>query len=405
MQTDDHSGNPSDNDDHKMTVVVSCGIIARFSARGRSTLRSGNKMKYANITGWGKCLPPSVLTNDDLSTIMDTSDEWIYPRTGIKARRISHVSTSDLATLAGRRALACAGLDASDLDGIILATATPDNLLPSAASAVQKKLGAVNAAVFDLNAACTGFVYSLSVATSLVQTGMMKKVLVIGAERLTYLLDWARRDTAVLFGDGAGAVVIEASEQECGLIANKLGCDSEAREILHVPNFGTDRVRFADIDGLFTFNFEGPEIFKRAVRGMGEATSSVLAQAGIDPEQVDLIVPHQANIRIIETLAKRMNAPMEKVMVNIENYGNTSAATVPIALCEALEQGRVKPNSYLLTAAFGAGLTWGAAIIKWGDRVTPVGQCDAELPPCDQSALELIAHAVEGCQKAHANRA
>ncbi|MFQ1879320.1 ketoacyl-ACP synthase III [Aeromonas veronii] len=362
-------------------------------------------MKYANITGWGKCLPPSVLTNDDLSTIMDTSDEWIYPRTGIKARRISHVSTSDLATLAGRRALACAGLEASDLDGIILATATPDNLLPSAASAVQKKLGAVNAAVFDLNAACTGFVYTLSVATSLVQTGMMKKVLVIGAERLTYLLDWARRDTAVLFGDGAGAVVIEASELECGLIANKLGCDSEAREILHVPNFGTDRVRFADIDGLFTFNFEGPEIFKRAVRGMGEATSTVLAQAGIAPEQVDLIVPHQANIRIIETLAKRMNAPMEKVMVNIENYGNTSAATVPIALCEALEQGRVKPNSYLLTAAFGAGLTWGAAIIKWGDRVTPIKACDAELPPCDKSALELIAHAVQGCQKAHANEA
>ena len=362
-------------------------------------------MKYANITGWGKCLPPAVLTNDDLSTIMDTSDEWIYPRTGIKARRVSHVSTQALATLAARRALACAGLEASDLDGIILATATPDNLLPSAASAVQKKLGAVNAAVFDLNAACTGFVYSLSVATSLVQTGMMKKVLVIGAERLTYLLDWARRDTAVLFGDGAGAVVIEASEQECGLIANKLGCDSEAREILHVPNFGTDRVRFADVDGLFTFNFEGPEIFKRAVRGMGEATSTVLAQAGIAPEQVDLIVPHQANIRIIETLAKRMNAPMEKVMVNIENYGNTSAATVPIALCEALEQGRVKPNSYLLTAAFGAGLTWGAAIIKWGDRVTPISKCEAELPPCDKSALELIAHAVEGCQKAHANEA
>ncbi|MFH7525906.1 ketoacyl-ACP synthase III [Aeromonas sp. A5] len=361
-------------------------------------------MKYANITGWGKCLPPSVLTNDDLSTIMDTSDEWIYPRTGIKARRISHVSTSDLATLAGRRALACAGLEASDLDGIILATATPDNLLPSAASAVQKKLGATNAAVFDLNAACTGFVYALSVATSLVQTGMMKKVLVIGAERLTYLLDWARRDTAVLFGDGAGAVIIEASEQESGLIANKLGCDSEAREILHVPNFGTDRVRFADIDGLFTFNFEGPEIFKRAVRGMGEATGTVLEQAGIAPEQIDLIVPHQANIRIIETLAKRMNAPMEKVMVNIENYGNTSAATVPIALCEALEQGRVKPNSYLLTAAFGAGLTWGAAIIKWGDRITPISQCDEELPACEQSALELIAHAVEGCQQAHASK-
>ena len=186
----------------------------------------------------------------------------------------------------------------------------------------------------------------------LVQTGMMQRVLVIGAERLTQLLDWAKRDTAVLFGDGAGAVIIEASEQESGLIASKLGCDSEAREILHVPNFGTDRVRFADIDGLFTFNFEGQEIFKRAVRGMGETTGAVLAQAGIAPEQVDLIVPHQANVRIIETLAKRMNAAMDKVMVNIEQYGNTSAATVPIALCEALEQGRVKPNSYLLTAAF-----------------------------------------------------
>ena len=357
-------------------------------------------MTYATITGWGKCLPPASLTNDDLGTIMDTSDEWIYPRTGIKARRVSHVSTQALATLAARRALACAGLDAAALDGIILATATPGTLVPNGASAVQQALGAHKAAVFDLNAACTGFVYALSVATSLVQTGMMQRVLVIGAERLTQLLDWAKRDTAVLFGDGAGAVIIEASEQESGLIANKLGCDSEAREILHVPNFGTDRVRFADIDGLFTFNFEGQEIFKRAVRGMGEATGTVLAQAGIAPEQIDLIVPHQANVRIIETLAKRMNAPMEKVMVNIEQYGNTSAATVPIALCEALEQGRVKPNSYLLTAAFGAGLTWGAALIKWGDRVTPIASCDEVLPPCEQSALELIAHAVQGCQQA-----
>lgn len=357
-------------------------------------------MTFANITGWGKCLPPAVLSNDDLSTIMDTSDEWIHSRTGIKARRVSHVSCSALATLAARRALACAGLEASQLDGIILATATPGTLVPNGASAVQQALGAHKAAVFDLNAACTGFVYGLSVGTALVQTGMMKRVLIIGAERLTKLLDWAKRDTAVLFGDGAGAVIIEASEQESGLIANRLGCDGEAREILHIPDFGTDRERFADIDGLFTFNFEGQEIFKRAVRGMGEATGAVLAQAGITPEQIDLIVPHQANLRIIETLAKRMDAPMEKVMVNIAQYGNTSAATVPIALCEALEQGRVKPNSYLLSAAFGAGLTWGAALIKWGDRVTPLALCDDELPPCQQTGLELIASAVAGCQQA-----
>lgn len=201
-------------------------------------------MTYATITGWGKCLPPASLTNDDLGTIMDTSDEWIYPRTGIKARRVSHVSTQALATLAARRALACAGLDAAALDGIILATATPGTLVPNGASAVQQALGAHKAAVFDLNAACTGFVYALSVATSLVQTGMMQRVLVIGAERLTQLLDWAKRDTAVLFGDGAGAVIIEASEQESGLIASKLGCDSEAREILHVPNFGTESGAF-----------------------------------------------------------------------------------------------------------------------------------------------------------------
>ncbi|MEW7864879.1 ketoacyl-ACP synthase III [Aeromonas diversa] len=361
-------------------------------------------MTYASITGWGKCLPPAVLTNDDLGTIMDTSDEWIYPRTGIKARRVSHVSQSELATLAARRALACAGLEATELDAIILATATPGTLVPNSASSVQQALGAHRAAVFDLNAACTGFVYSLSVATSLIQSGMMKKILVIGAERLTYLLDWARRDTAVLFGDGAGAVVVEASDLESGLIANKLGSDSEAREILHVPNFGSDRARFADTDGHYIFNFEGQEIFKRAVRGMGEATATVLAQAGITPEQIDLLVPHQANVRIIEFLAKRMNADMDKVMVNIEQYGNTSAATVPIALCEALEQGRVKPGSYLLTAAFGAGLTWGAGLIKWGERVTPIATCDDELPPCEASALDLIRAAVEGCKAAPANQ-
>ncbi|WP_116474031.1 ketoacyl-ACP synthase III [Zobellella maritima] len=355
-------------------------------------------MRYAKITGWGKCLPPAVLSNDDLSTFLDTSDDWIYSRTGISCRRISHVNTSMLASVAGRHALAAAGLAAEQLDCIILATASPDTLVPSAASAVQQQLGAHRAAVFDINAACTGFVYGLSIASALIRAGTMQRVLLIGAERLTHYLDWTLRDTAVLFGDGAGAVVLEASDSQVGLLADKLGCDSDAREILYVPDSGTARPRFAQVDGLFAINFEGKEIFKRAVKGMGDAAAFALDQAGIDPKQVDLVIPHQANIRIIDTLARKMELPPEKVMINIAQYGNTSAATVPIALCEALEQGRVQPHHTLLTAAFGAGLTWGAAVIKWGERVAPLSVSQAELPPCEQSALELLAPAIAGCQ-------
>ncbi|GAA3538598.1 ketoacyl-ACP synthase III [Zobellella aerophila] len=358
-------------------------------------------MRYAKITGWGKCLPPAVLGNDDLSSFLDTSDDWIYARTGIRSRRISHVNTSVLASVAARHALAAAGLEAAQLDCIILATASPDTLVPSAASAVQQQLGAHRAAVFDINAACTGFVYGLSVASALIRAGSMQRVLLIGAERLTHYLDWTLRDTAVLFGDGAGAVVLEASDDQVGLLADKLGCDADAREILSVPDSGTARPRFAQVDGLFSINFEGKEIFKRAVKGMGDAAASVLEQSGVGPEQIDLVIPHQANIRIIDTLAKKMELPPEKVMINIAQYGNTSAATVPIALCEALEQGRVQPHSTLLTAAFGAGLTWGAAVIKWGERVTPLSVSLAELPPCEHSALELLAPAIAGCQAAN----
>ncbi|WMC11322.1 ketoacyl-ACP synthase III [Oceanimonas pelagia] len=357
-------------------------------------------MRYANITGWGKCLPPAVLSNDDLGSFLDTSDDWIQSRTGIRTRRISHVNTSELATVAARHALAAAGLEPTQIDGIILATASPDSLVPSAASAVQRNLGIPAAAVFDLNAACTGFLYGLSVGSALIKAGGMNRLLVIGAERLTHYLDWTRRDTAVLFGDGAGAVVLEASEAPVGLLADKLGCDAEARDILAVPDSGTCRTRFAHVDGLFEVNFEGQEIFKRAVRGMGEAAAVVLDQAGVGPEHIDLLLPHQANVRIIETLAKKMALPPEKVMINIADYGNTSAATVPIALCEALERGRIRPGALLLTAAFGAGLTWGAGVIRWGERVTPLGRSQAALPPCEHSALELLAPAIEGCRRA-----
>ncbi|RNL66532.1 ketoacyl-ACP synthase III [Zhongshania marina] len=362
-------------------------------------------MQYANITGWGKCLPPAVLSNEDLATFLDTSDEWISTRTGIKERRISHVSTATLASLAAKRALAAAGLDAAELDMVILGTACPDTLIPNSASLVQANIGAVNAAVFDLNAACTGFVYGLSIGTGMIRSGAMKKVLVIGADRIPYFLDYSQRDVSVLFGDGAGAVVLEACDEECGLIAEKLGCDGEARDILAARDSGTARERFAAVDGYFDVNFEGQEIFKRAVRGMGQAITGVLEKLELEPEQIDLLIPHQANVRIIDTLAKRMKAPPEKVVVNIEKYGNTSAATVPIALCEALEEGRIKAGDKILTAAFGAGLTWGAAVIKWGPRTTPVGECTEELPKSDKTALDILMPWVKGCQEAAAKKA
>ena len=361
-------------------------------------------MYNAEITGWGKCMPPARLTNHDLSTFLDTSDEWISSRTGIKERCISHVDLADLAANASLHALAAAGLKAEQLDAIILCTCTPGTTVPSTASRVQQLLKAKQAAVFDMNAACSGFVYGIQTAAALIQSGAMKRILLIGAERLSQVLDWTKRDTAVLFGDGAGAVILEANSdtEKVGFLAAQLGCDSEKREILSIADFGTDRPRFCGVDTLYSFQFEGPEIFKRAVKGMGEAASNVLKQAEITPSQLNFIVPHQANLRIIDALAKRIEAPYDNIMINIEKYGNTSAATVPVALCEALEQGRIKPGDNLLLAAFGAGLTWGAAVLRWGQRVTPLQPSSAELSPCDKTALELLEPAIKGCQRAYA---
>lgn len=346
-------------------------------------------------------MPPATLTNENLTEFLETSDEWIVSRTGIQERRIAHVLTSDLATVAAQRALACADMDAKDIDMIIFGTSSADAAFPNSASAVQKNIGADNAACFDLNAACTSFVYGLSIATSMIKSGAMKRILVIGAERISYWLDWTLRETAVLFGDGAGAAIVEACEEEVGLLSYRMGCEGEARDVLSVPNSGTARPRFEGTDSLFQIQFVGQEIFKRAVRGMGQAASEVMKEVGVNAEDIDFMVPHQANVRIIETLAKRAGIPMEKVMLNIHKYGNTSAATVPVALCEALDEGRIKPGDYVLTAAFGAGLTWAAGLIKWGERVTPLGSSDAELPPCDKTALEIIAPVVNGCRRAH----
>lgn len=351
--------------------------------------------KYANITGWGKCMPPAVMTNDDMASVLDTSDEWIRSRSGIRERRVSHVPVSDLAAVAGHRALAAAGQAPEDVDLLIIATCTPDTVIPSTAAHVQKKMGAVNAAVFDLNAGCSGFIYSLEVATAMIRAAGYKNALVIGAERVTWFLNWSLRDTAVLFGDGAGAVLVQPSDEESGLLASHLGCEGDALEALLVPNFGTAGNRFVENYAKFGVSFDGREIFRRAVRGMALEINHVLDELGLSNEDIDIIIPHQANARIIEALANHLSVPMSQVALNIQNYGNTSAATIPVALCELLEEGRIGPGDRLLLAAFGAGLTRAAGMIRWGDRVKPLKESDAQLPPCDQTAMEIMNAAIK----------
>jgi len=349
---------------------------------------------YAEITGWGKCMPPAVMTNDDMATVIDTTDEWIRARSGIEERRVSHVAGSKLAAVAGHRALAAAGAKPEEVDLLIVATCSPDTVIPSTAAHVQKKMGAENAAVFDLNAGCSGFLYSLTVATAMIRSGGYKKALVIGSERITWFLNWSLRDSAILFGDGAGAVVLEPSEEETGLIASHLGCEGEALEALEIPNFGTAGNRFVDDYHIFDVKFDGREIFRRAVKGMAIEIRKVLGDLGLENEDINLIIPHQANQRIIESLAKHLSVPMSQVALNIQKYGNTSAATIPVAMVEALESGRIQAGDRLLLAAFGAGLTRGAGLIRWGQRTTPIGESDAELPPCDQTALEILGDAI-----------
>lgn len=351
--------------------------------------------KFANITGWGKCMPPAVMTNDDLASVIDTSDEWISSRSGIRERRVSHVPGSNLAAVAGHRALAAAGLQPEDVELLIVATCTPDTVIPSTAAHVQKIMGAANAAVFDLNAGCSGFIYSLEVATAMIRAAGYSRALVIGSERITWFLNWSLRDTAVLFGDGAGAVVLEGCDEECGLLASHLGCEGEALEALLVPNFGTAGNRFVENYAKFDVSFDGREIFRRAVRGMAKEVNYVLTELGLTNDDIDIIIPHQANARIIESLANHLSVPMSQVALNIQHYGNTSAATIPVALVELLEEGRIHPGSRLLLAAFGAGLTRAAGLIQWGDRVVPLEESDAELPPCTQTALEIMAEAIK----------
>jgi len=348
-------------------------------------------MTYAAITGWGKCMPPAVLSNADLATFVDTTDTWIMQRTGIHERRVSHVSGVELSRVAASRALACAGIRAADLDLIVYGSCSNEEQIPNTASGLSVKLSAGNAAAMDVNTACTSFLYGLSTATAMIRTGVVKTALVVGVEVISPFLDWRNRNVAVLFGDGAAAVVLQATEEPVGVLAEKLGCYADARQNLRVRGAGFTYA----MDGNVTFgdtiwDFDGQEIFKRAISGMTESAAEALARCGKTAADIDLAVPHQANLRIIEFVAKKTGLPMERVFVTVHKYGNMSSATVPVALVEALEDRRVHPGNLLLTPAFGGGLTYCSHVIRWGDRVTPLDVSDAQLPPCERSALELV---------------
>ena len=347
-------------------------------------------MKSAEITGWGKCLPPAVLTNEDLSTFLATSDEWIVNRTGMKERRVSHVPVSVLGHIAAARALAAAGVGPAEVDLIIFGSCTPDEGVPNTASRIQFLLGIKDAAAFDLNTACTSGMYALSVASAMIRTGAVRTALVIGAEVITTVQDWTDRNVAVLFGDGAGAFVLQGTDRPEGLLADKLGCFAESRDILRVNGIG---MRYADgrtVVGTTWWDFMGPEIYKKAVLGMSEASGEAIARAGLTTEQIDLVVPHQANLRIIDGVVKRLRVPPERVFINIQRYGNMSAATAPVALVEAIGEGLVKPGMHILMPAFGGGLSYSALVLRWGERVTPIHSTDIALPPCEKTGLELV---------------
>ncbi|MEP7347571.1 MAG: ketoacyl-ACP synthase III [Gemmatimonadaceae bacterium] len=347
-------------------------------------------MMHAAITGWGDGMPPAILSNDDLSTFLDTSDEWITSRTGMKERRVSHVSAIEMATTASARALACAGLDPGELELVVYGSCSNEEQVPNSASGVQVALGATRAAAMDINTACTSFLYGLSTATALIRNGVVQNAVVIGVELITRYMDWTNRNVAVLFGDGAAAVVLQASDKEEGVIGSVLGCDAEARSSLRVRGMGCS---YANLDislGDTIWDFDGPLIFKRAVRAMSEASERVMKQSGVSADQLDLVVPHQANLRIIESVAKYTGVPMEKVILTVQKYGNMSAATVPVSLVDALKEQRIKPGGLVLLPGFGGGLTYASLLVRWGERVTPLGDSPVGLTPCTRTALDMV---------------
>jgi 3-oxoacyl-[acyl-carrier-protein] synthase-3 len=343
----------------------------------------GNSMpRYAAVTGWGSFLPSKVLTNKDLEVLVETTDEWIRLRTGIAERRIAETgqTTVSMAAVAAKRALERAHLAARDVDLLICATTTPDHLLPATGCLIQAQIGAVNAAAFDLNAACTGFLYGLVVGAQFIQCGRYERVLIVAGETLSRFLNPSDRNTCVLFGDGAGAVVLEATDQECGVLSTVLGCRGDADHLLAIEAGGSAKPATCDTvaNGEHYVRMRGNEIFKLAVRGMSQASKEALARANVTARDLRKVIPHQANERIIKAAGEALGLPWAKMFINVHRYGNTGAASVPIALCEFLDTESAETADNLLLVAFGGGLTWAATVICWADVEAIVGDRSEE---------------------------
>lgn len=327
---------------------------------------------YVGISGVGSYVPENKVTNHDLSKIVDTSDEWIVGRTGIEERRIASddMATSDLGTLAAKKALEDARVEPEDIDLIIVATVTADHAFPSTACIIQKNIGAMKAAAFDINVGCSGFVYGLSIGENFIKSGTYEKVLVIGAETLSRVVDWEDRNTCVLFGDGAGACVLEKCEEGSGILSSELGSDGTNGQVLSQPAGGSRLPASIETleDRLHYIKMDGKEVFKFAVRVMEKASINALEKADLNLDDLDFLVPHQANMRIIDAAAKKLKLEKNRICVNLNKYGNMSSASIPIALDEAVKDNRIKNGDNILLVAFGAGLTWASMTIKWSRR-------------------------------------
>ena len=327
------------------------------------------RVPSVEIVGTGRYLPDTVTTNDDLESIVDTSDDWIVERTGIRERRIASadVTVASMGASAARIAMERAGVDTSEIDILIVSTATPDRLLPSTACDIQALLDLSNAVAFDVSAACSGFLYALTMAEGHISTGRGRIALVVATEKMSSITDWSDRSTCVLFGDGAGAVVLQGSDGERGILGTHHRSDGNLAELLYRPAGGAAIPFDEEVlrNRSHLVHMSGQEVFKNAVRSMAGSASSALEQSDLTPDDIDLVIPHQANIRIIEATARYVGVPMEKVFVNVDRYGNMSSATIPVAMDEALDEGRLRTDMNVLLVAFGAGLTWGALVIRW----------------------------------------